>query len=74
MWKRLENILTSTFTYKILLNRKEVDNIDRFLWKVSMYLLSLLTNVIVSEEMKIYSRLYVEGLNIVGLYLNCLLI
>ena len=46
------------YIQRIILNRKEADNIDRTsMESISMYLLSLLTNV-TSEEMKnIYSRL-----------------
>jgi helicase len=61
------------YIQKILLNRKEVDNIDRFsMESISMYLLSLLTNV-TSEEMKKYIQdFYVEGLNIAGLIFELL--
>lgn len=61
------------YIQKILLNRKEADTIDRIsMESISMYLLSLLTNV-TSEEMKKYIQdFYVEGLNIAGLIFELL--
>ncbi len=61
------------YIQKILLNKKEVDTIDRIsMENISMYLLSLLTNV-TSEEMKKYTQnFYVEGLNIAGLIFELL--
>lgn len=61
------------YIQKILLNRKEADTIDRIpMESISMYLLSLLTNV-TSEEMKKYIQgFYVEGLNVAGLIFELL--
>jgi replicative superfamily II helicase len=61
------------YIQKILLNRNEADTIDQIpMESISMYLLSLLTNV-TSEEMKKYIQgFYVEGLNIAGLIFELL--
>src|SRR5690554_6119784 len=61
------------YIQRIILNRKEADNIDRTsMESISMYLLSLLTNV-TSEEMKKYIQdFYIEGLNIAGLIFELL--
>ncbi len=56
--ERVREVIIDLHFYiqRIILNRKEVDNIDRTsMESISMYLLSLLTNV-TSEEMKRYTQ------------------
>jgi len=73
--ERVREVIIDLHFYiqRIILNRKEVDNIDRTsMESISMYLLSLLTNV-TSEEMKKYTQdFYIEGLNIAGLIFELL--
>ncbi|AEV67011.1 DEAD/DEAH box helicase [Acetivibrio clariflavus] len=73
--ERVREVIIDLHFYiqKFILDRKEVDNIDRTsMESISMYLLSLLTNV-TSEEMKKYIQdFYIEGLNIAGLIFELL--
>ncbi|WP_195923723.1 DEAD/DEAH box helicase [Clostridium tepidum] len=58
---------------KVLINKNEINNVDRDSMEgISMYLLSLLTNV-TSDDMKRYIEdFYIDGLNVAGLIFELL--